>query len=519
MLHAWKGLHPRLAGGGDYLLFNLWSLLPGLTAMIVLAVLRQSMFLADTCPKGGGLQGNPLFCQNGTVVATMLDHTLRDISASLASPAPAQPAQTLLRDATDAETEANDSKAVADAAVAGAKAVVDLPDLDAAAKQAALDDLHRKVADQTKAATDAALLHREREMRHAAAVRLTQTHAAIFREARARLMWIGSFGAVVAFSIATVFAASWIWVMAVDDHLNPEAPPEANARMLHLRRWRGVRGLAVLLPISTTGLCLLWALFYMLLANTIFSGIKVPPPFSAPVLHFEDAITTFLFGQISGVPGTFLARGLGLVSHASELVLLAVTALGVAVCATLYQTPWQVQDWKDSLPNAPQPNPPATVPQSGYERFLIRCFQRLNVCIYIGATLLVICVIHVSTQYGWVAALLDPTASDEPWKTAIPNAINAFADEMAFQYGLAFSTVLASLFLPSWVILRRRAWVVARQQNLNDPTNKGVQTWLESRGMGFSNFTKYTQVLALLAPAGAGVFVSILKVITGAGGN
>ena len=197
----------------------------------------------------------------------------------------------------------------------------------------------------------------------------------------------------------------------------------------------------------------------------------------------------------------------------------AVAGLGAAVGATLYQTPWQVQAWQQYVAaSEPTPKAPTEVHASQpYERFLRRCFQRLNVCIYIGATLMVVCVVHLNAQYSWVSALLDPSATDEPWKTALPAAISGFADEISFQYGLAFSTVLVALFLPSWVILRRRAWAVARAQCLTDTTNAKVQDWLETHGMGFTNVQQYAQILALLAPAGAGVFVGILKVVTGSG--
>ena len=511
MVHKLAQRHPKAAHlsrrGMAYLRTNVWSVLPGISAMLVLVVLRQTMFLADTCPPSGSLDGNPLFCADGTVVATMLDHTLQDIKTSLAPATQAQPTLTQVRDAAQAEEAAAQDKAVADAAVAQAKAEFDLPGLDATAKQAAQDRLSTATVEQSKAATENAERHRDHTLRQAAAAHLSQAHAAIFREARARLRWIGSYGAVVAFSLATMLATAWIWGVAVEDHLHPEKSL-ANVPRTY---GKGLAGLAVLLPASVVVLALVWEGFYRVMGNTVFSALPLPPPFSMPVLHFDDAITTFIFGLPAGTGGTFLPKSLVLVTHASLLVFIAVTLLGIAVGATLYQTPWQVSDWKTSL--AAQP-PPTETP---YERFIIRCFQRLNVCIYIGATLLVLCVMHVSAQYSWVAALLDPGATDEPWKTVLPTAINGLADEMAFQYGLAFSTVLIALFLPTWVILRRRAWALARAQNPADPTKKGIQAFLEARGMGFTNVQQYTQILALLAPAGAGVFVSILKALSGGG--
>ncbi len=502
---------PRhLRGAAIYLRFNLWSLLPGIAALLILVVLRQTVFLAQICPPSGTLDGNPLFCPNGQVVAAMLEHALGDIRTSLLPPAtPPAPAVSLRQSQQD-DDDASAAKAVADAAVAQARARADeLGGADPDAKT----EIATAVARQSEAATEAAERHRIHGQRLSAGKLASQAHAALLREARARLRWIGSFGAVVTFSLGTIIAAGWIWAMAIDDHLFPETATETRKRA----RQKGVAGLLMLLAVSIVLLVLTWTLGFELLKVTVFSGMGLPGPFDLNLLTFDDAVTTFIFGKIAQAGGDFFPGGLALVTGASLLVTIAVAGLGAAVGATLYQTPWQFQAWQQYVEACePTPKAPTEIHASQpYERFLRRCFQRLNVCIYIGATLMVVCVVHLNAQYSWIGALLDPSATDEPWKTALPTAITGFADELSFQYGLAFSTVLVALFLPSWVILRRRAWAVARAQCLTDTTNASVQDWLEKHGMGFTNVQQYSQILALLAPAGAGVFVGILKVLTG----
>ena len=429
----------------------------------------------------------------------MLNHTLQDIRKTLTAPPPTVDTQVQLQDSAQAQEEADEAKSVADAAVTQARAELDLPGVDRAAKQAALN---QAAAQQAQAASEAAQRHRDHSARASEATQLSLAHAAIFREARARLHWVGSYGAVIAFSIGTILGAGWIWGMAIDDHLNP------SGKTVRRPRLKAVVGLLLLLAVSVIVIFLVWTLGFIFLKYTVFRGMGLPGPFDLNLLRFDDATTTFIFGAASHVGGVFFPGGIDLVSGASLLVTLAVAALGAAVGATLYQTPWQVAAWQASLATP-------TTDTRPYERFLTRCFQRLNVCIYVGATLMVVCVVHLNAQYSWVAALLDPSASTEPWKTALPTAIANLADEFAFQYGLAFTTVLTGLFLPSWVILRRRAWVVARAQNLQDPTNKSAQAWLEDHGMRFTSIQQYSQVLALLAPAGAGIFVPILKALSG----
>ena len=502
----------HLRGAATYLRFNLWSLLPGTTALMILVVLRQTVFLAQICPNPGTLEGNPLFCPNGQVVAAMLEHTLGDIRTSLMPPTTPPVSSVSLRQSEQDDDDASAAKAVADAAVAEARARADaLGGADPEAKAA----ISAAVARQSQAATEAAERHRTHGQRLSAGKLASQAHAALFREARARLRWIGSLGAVVAFSLGTIIAAGWVWGMAIDDHLFPETATETRRRA----RQKGVAGLLMLLVVSIVLLVLTWTLGFDALRATVFRGMGLPGPFDLNLLTFDDAVTIFIFGQVARAGGDFFPGGLALVTGASLLVSVAVAGLGAAVGATLYQTPWQFQAWQQYVADSePTPKAPTEIHASQpYERFLRRCFQRLNVCIYIGATLMVVCVVHLNAQYSWVGALLDPNATDEPWKTALPNAITGFADEISFQYGLAFSTVLVALFLPSWVILRRRAWAVARAQCLTDTTNASVQDWLEKHGMGFTSVQQYAQILALLAPAGAGVFVGILKVLTGNG--
>ena len=147
----------------------------------------------------------------------------------------------------------------------------------------------------------------------------------------------------------------------------------------------------------------------------------------------------------------------------------------------------------------------------------------MNVAIYFGGILLVACVIRVSAGYGWLSALLDPEAKDEPGKPSLAGALNGLAEQLTFIYGLVFTLLLIGLFLPAWIVLRRRAWQVVRTRNKTavagtEPPQRTLsddQQWLEAHGLGFTNFQHAAQIFALLAPLGAGTVLTALKGFVG----
>jgi hypothetical protein len=437
-----------------YIWLNLWTVLPGTVAVAVLILLRQSTYLAESCPSptsvhvAADLRVNPLFCPDATLIGTILQAPLRDIGEALKPPP--TPGQNMA---------------------------------DAAARIQA------------------------------------RAQAAIFREARARLRWIASYAAVVVFAIGGIFAGLWITFASLDDHLFPED------RALGEKRWHRVFAGLCLLTIASGGYFIeAWAAIYQESRTRLFAGLPPDSPFDIRLLRFQDAMTSFIFGDGHTGAGHFLPVAQPMLERANWLILLAILALACAVSATLYQRPFQVvpldkprdpAEVSIALKDATDPKP---TPQKPYDRVLVRCFQRLNICIYIGATLLVICVINISARYGWIVSLLDPTEGEDAWKTALPNAINGLAEELALQYGLGFTTLLLGLLIPTWIILRRRAWVVARLRNPGRDDMKSLQDFLASNGMGFTSVQQYAQVLAVLAPAGAGIFVTALKALTGATG-
>lgn len=456
--------------------------------------------------------------------------------------------------------------------------------------------------------------------------------ASLLREARARLLWFGSFGVSLVVALATIFAMGWVWVVAIGDHWLPtDLTPDIRYQLK----------MTAVIAASLATLCFIGVVAYVAIDYGLFDW-KVPRSAILDGLSaFDDSLQSYVFGSDKTVkPAVLLDRGLPLLKEGNWAVIGAVILISAAVTAILYQHPEQVrarvrkegspaarllatlrrslkhksstvdndaynaflqtlrqhpeQVVKDKRPanelletlsecmepvgteataadnsyngflntlrqrlndlgtTAPRAdqllatlyrNPNwgqvrtaataadkaynrflATLHQSlkqitaaaddPYIRFLARCFQRLSVAIYFGAVLLVVSVGRISAQYGWPAALLDPEATEQPIKTHLVEALKNVADQFAVEYGMIFTLLLLSLFLPAWFVLRRRAWETARARKPG-ATQDCQQKWLSSQGLAFTYPQHAAQLVALLAPAGAGIFLDALKSFTG----
>jgi Tfp pilus assembly protein PilE len=435
--------------------------------------------------------------------------------------------------------------------------------------EAARVDAKNKVADaeKDKAEADTKLTAASQKLTGFDKAVERAVSASTLREAQARLLWFGSFGSSLVVALGTIFAMLWVLATVTDDHV----------RYMPLNRWetkigRGFQLLAVFLG-SLVALYLFGHVAYRFTNDILFDG-KAPAwswlPWSVPngLLTFDDNLQSYVFGsdKAAATPAALLGGGPLLLKEGNWMVIAAVVFIAAAVTAILYQHPAQVSARKKAPPamaaeaadayeeflaklkqylkkaTAPPPDPPParleqtleqvaaattkanddyrrfletlTVPDA-YIQFLARCFRRLSVAIYFGSVLLVISVGRISAQYGWPAALLDPDeTAEQPIKTHLVTALKGVADQFAIEYGMIFTLLLFSLFLPAWVVLRRRAWEVARAHK-PDATQECQQKWLDSQGLGFTSVQHAAQLFAALAPAGAGTIIAVVKNFTG----
>ena len=428
-------------------------------------------------------------------------------------------APTASEQAALADSASKIARAKADLAasrLAQAKADAAMPGLDAVAKAKADEKVLAINAEASTSAIEAAEKQYTTSVASQKAAEEGAVNAAVLREARARLFWVGTFGLTLVTAVGTIIGALWVLAVAADDHLRPEGASD--------RASRGLGNLLALMAISTVCMIGIWVITNEVIQWTIFRGVRQFPIFSMhSLLIFDDSITQYMFGGYDSKtgPGRFLPGGLSLIEAGSAAIVVAVIVLGAAVAATLYQQPEQAitrragNATNQVLRLRVTPDVSSSDDVLAYNRFLSRCFERLNVCIYMGATLLVLCVVHVSAQYSWVAALFDPAAQSEPFKTLLPTAFQTLAGEFAFEYGIIFTALLTSLFLPTWLVLRGRAWEAARAQNAGETAETELQKWLDYHGMSFRPFQQYGQILTLLAPTGAATFVTFMKAFTG----
>jgi hypothetical protein len=134
-----------------------------------------------------------------------------------------------------------------------------------------------------------------------------------------------------------------------------------------------------------------------------------------------------------------------------------------------------------------------------YRRYLGRSFARLRYGIYLGAALLAVLVAETAARYAWPASLLS-SSDDKP----LFDALNAFGQEYALVTGLFLSLLLAVLYYPAVTVLRNRGREYYRARKPTD-TLKQQEEWLDGEGLSFKFSSNWSEFIALLAPAAAGL--------------
>jgi hypothetical protein len=297
------------------------------------------------------------------------------------------------------------------------------------------------------------------------------TYNVVFREAKARLFWIGSFTVQVAVTFGTIFGMIWVLAVSIEDHWYDES---------HQKRSTPRRYLGCLIAASTAAFAGIYILLFWLIGLTSFREITWPPLWDSGFnLAVRDQLMDFVFPLL-------LPSGITLIKTADVFIFIAVILIAGAVTATAYEHPCQAEVRVSVRRDLP------------YERLLTRCFQRLTVCIYFGAILLAACIAQVGARYLWLGSLL---TSGEQAKKDLSQAFIELGTQFQVEFGLIFSLILAALFVPAWIVLRRRAWQVVRAE-LPEASLAEQDKWLTERKMAFTGYQQFGQWVAILAPAG-----------------
>jgi hypothetical protein len=93
-------------------------------------------------------------------------------------------------------------------------------------------------------------------------------------------------------------------------------------------------------------------------------------------------------------------------------------------------------------------------------------------------------------------------------------ALTELGSQFGVEHGLAFTLILAALFVPAWAILRRRAWQVAHTA-MPEATFVEQDKWLTDRKMAFTVYQHFGQWLAILAPVGPSAGASTIVTLFG----
>jgi hypothetical protein len=313
--------------------------------------------------------------------------------------------------------------------------------MNVAKAESKLDEAKKKLA-ETQAA--------------AAAEKKSATDIVLLREGQARALWFGGYGLSLAVALGAIFAMAWIGATVLDDHWRPSG--------LITSEWKGERiGWCLLLAFGSliVSITIVWA-GYSATRFLLFSKFNVPSltGLVPELLRDNDSLRSSHFAFDTD-------RTVSLVNTLNYAVIAAIGFIAAAVTMVLYQHPEQVKSRKENIRE--ERNDAQN--SDHYDQFLARCFRRLSVAIYFGGIFLVVCVARIGAEYGWLSAWLDPGATDEPSKP-LPGALRALTDQLTFTYGVTFTLMLIGLYLPAWIVLRRRAWEVVRTRRSNDTPDK-----------------------------------------------
>ncbi|MCP4663209.1 MAG: hypothetical protein GY856_48070 [bacterium] len=141
----------------------------------------------------------------------------------------------------------------------------------------------------------------------------------------------------------------------------------------------------------------------------------------------------------------------------------------------------------------------------GTERLRER-YQRLQIVLYTGAAMLVVGVLHVNSILQWPAVFLSE---------ADAKILKMLADGYSADTGLYWTMILLAVYLPSTLVLRAEAWILARR-TLSRSTAKEHKEWLLKEKLSPSLLGQLSHLVAILGPFLAGGPLATLLTLAGA---
>ncbi|HEX7833190.1 MAG TPA: hypothetical protein VF787_26275 [Thermoanaerobaculia bacterium] len=134
---------------------------------------------------------------------------------------------------------------------------------------------------------------------------------------------------------------------------------------------------------------------------------------------------------------------------------------------------------------------PATADTPDTDRDLASRMRSLTYVLYVGTALLIASMLRLSALYEWVVLVAQDSAQE---------SLKLLASSLMRVWGVYYATLLATIYLPAYLILRQRANVLVGTQGTEAQRAK----WLEERGLTLSVTDILTRLAAILAPILAG---------------
>ncbi|HEX7809684.1 MAG TPA: hypothetical protein VF608_13190 [Thermoanaerobaculia bacterium] len=128
---------------------------------------------------------------------------------------------------------------------------------------------------------------------------------------------------------------------------------------------------------------------------------------------------------------------------------------------------------------------------SDTDRDLASRMRSLTYVLYVGTALLIASMLRLSALYEWVVLVAQESAQE---------SLKLLASSLMRVWGVYYATLLATIYLPAYLILRQRANVLVGTRGTEAERAK----WLEERGLTLSVTDILTRLAAILAPILAG---------------
>ncbi len=316
------------------------------------------------------------------------------------------------------------------------------------------------------------------------------------RGATAHDTWFNAYALMAILGVVVIVGAGWIIYVSLDDI---EAAPNRTSIAEYDLFYKKAK-----FTLKSAALILTVAIGFVIYLSSFFSIIL---HINAPTLEIIKPFLPEFTGTAPYMPDLTTSLSVG-----GLIVSLGIIAVILAAASTLLEHPTR-EHAEAEINTGRSKNPSRTMSddQAIYIQYLVRCFERARVSIYLGSVLMGVATYHYKTILSWPLAFLPPApALSLSTSTSLSSIVKTHIAELSTGYGLVFTVILLVVLVPVILILRKRAWRLVRAMN-PDKTPADHAATLTSYKLTLSFASQIGQISALITPAGIGALLAVLQ--------